>query len=81
MGRLEEGWKEYELAQELDPNQDHLSFPLYRRGDYDHSIELFQKTLERGTPQRTTCTPSSLHSRPRRCVRRAAERASPERAE
>jgi TolB-like protein/DNA-binding winged helix-turn-helix (wHTH) protein/tetratricopeptide (TPR) repeat protein len=46
MGRLEEGWKEFEIAQELDPNQDHLSDPLYRRGDYDRSIEVLQKTLE-----------------------------------
>jgi TolB-like protein/DNA-binding winged helix-turn-helix (wHTH) protein len=29
MGRLEEGWKEHELAQELDPGSDHLSWALY----------------------------------------------------
>jgi TolB-like protein/DNA-binding winged helix-turn-helix (wHTH) protein len=46
MGRLEESWKEHEIAQELDPNQDHLSIPLARRGEYDRSIELVQKTLE-----------------------------------
>jgi TolB-like protein/DNA-binding winged helix-turn-helix (wHTH) protein len=46
MGRLVEGWKEKEIAQQLDPNQDHLSGPLYRRGDYDRSIELLQKWLE-----------------------------------
>jgi len=46
VGRLEEGWKEFEIAQELDPNRDHLSEPFYRRGDYDRSIELVQKALE-----------------------------------
>ena len=45
-GTLEEGWKEYKLAQELDPNQDHLSGPLFSRGDYDGSIEVLQKALE-----------------------------------
>jgi serine/threonine protein kinase len=47
MGRLKEGWKEQEIAQELDPNEDHLSIALYRRSDYDHSIEQVRKTLER----------------------------------
>jgi TolB-like protein/DNA-binding winged helix-turn-helix (wHTH) protein len=46
MGRLEEGWKEHELAQELDPNQDHLSEPLYRRGEYDAAIGLLLKSVE-----------------------------------
>jgi TolB-like protein/DNA-binding winged helix-turn-helix (wHTH) protein/cytochrome c-type biogenesis protein CcmH/NrfG len=46
MGRLEEGWQEHELAQELDPNQDHLSWALYWQREYDRSIELLQKTLE-----------------------------------
>lgn len=45
-GRLEEGRKEFELAQELDPNQDHLSDTLYRQGDYDASTKVLQKALE-----------------------------------
>jgi TolB-like protein/DNA-binding winged helix-turn-helix (wHTH) protein len=44
-GRLEEGWREFEIAQALDPKNNHLSDPLYRRGDYDRAIELLQKTL------------------------------------
>jgi len=46
MGRLEEGWKEQELAQELDPASDHLSWALYRRGDYDRAIERLRTTLQ-----------------------------------
>jgi TolB-like protein/DNA-binding winged helix-turn-helix (wHTH) protein len=44
-GRLEEGWKEFEVAQELDPRFNHLSDPFYRRGEYDRAIEL-EQTLE-----------------------------------
>jgi TolB-like protein/DNA-binding winged helix-turn-helix (wHTH) protein len=40
MGRLDEGWKEAEVAQELDPNQDHLADPLYQRGQFDRAIEI-----------------------------------------
>lgn len=46
MGRLEEGWKEQELAQELDPSRDHLSWALYRRGDYERAIERLRTTLQ-----------------------------------
>lgn len=46
MGRLEEGWKEQHLAQDLDPASDHLSWALYRRGDYDLAIERLQTTLQ-----------------------------------
>ena len=42
-GQVEEGWKEYEIAQELDPNQDHLADPLYIRGQFDRAIEIRQK--------------------------------------
>jgi TolB-like protein/DNA-binding winged helix-turn-helix (wHTH) protein/Tfp pilus assembly protein PilF len=43
MGRLDEGWKEYEIAQELDPNHDHLADPLYQRGQYDRAIQIRQR--------------------------------------
>lgn len=46
IGRMDEGWKEQEMAQELDPNQDHLSDALYMRGQDDRAIELLQRTAE-----------------------------------
>src|SRR5262249_19857335 len=46
MGQMDEAWKEYQIAQQLDPNQDHLSGALYRRGVYDRSIELLQRVAE-----------------------------------
>lgn len=46
MGRLAEGWKEQEFAQELDPNSDYLSWALYRRGEYDRAIKLIRTTLQ-----------------------------------
>jgi TolB-like protein/DNA-binding winged helix-turn-helix (wHTH) protein len=45
-GEMDEALKEYEIAQELDPNQDHLSGALYRRGQYDRAIELARRTAE-----------------------------------
>ena len=45
-GEMDEAWKEYETAQELDPDQDHLSGALYRRGQYDRAIELARRTAE-----------------------------------
>jgi TolB-like protein/DNA-binding winged helix-turn-helix (wHTH) protein len=47
VGKLDEAWKEYEIAQEVDPNQDHLSGALYTRGQYDRAIELLRKSAER----------------------------------
>ena len=47
IGKLDEGWKEYEIAQELDPNQDHLSCALNIRGQHDRAIELLRKSAER----------------------------------
>ena len=47
IGKLDEGWKEYEIAQELDPNQDHLSWALNIRGQHDRAIELLRKSAER----------------------------------
>ncbi len=39
-GRLDDGWKEYQIAQELDPNHDHLADALYQRGQLDAAIEI-----------------------------------------
>jgi TolB-like protein/DNA-binding winged helix-turn-helix (wHTH) protein/tetratricopeptide (TPR) repeat protein len=43
MGRLDEGLREGLLAQELDPNEDHLSNILCMRGEFDRAIELLQR--------------------------------------
>jgi adenylate cyclase len=43
LGRMDEAWKESEMAQQLDPNQDLLSGVLYLRGHYDRSIELLHR--------------------------------------
>jgi TolB-like protein/DNA-binding winged helix-turn-helix (wHTH) protein len=47
VGRLDEGWREYQIAQELDPNHDHLSFALQWRGQYDGAIAIIQMMLKR----------------------------------
>jgi TolB-like protein/DNA-binding winged helix-turn-helix (wHTH) protein len=47
VGRIEEGVKEQEIAQELDPNVDHLSNALWFEGRYDESIQLLLRDLER----------------------------------
>ena len=39
MGKPEEVWKEYEIAQELDPIQDHLSYAFFKRRKYDQAIQ------------------------------------------
>jgi TolB-like protein/DNA-binding winged helix-turn-helix (wHTH) protein len=45
-GRLEEGWKEHQVAQELDPNRDHLSLALYNRGRFDEAIASLQRWVK-----------------------------------
>ena len=46
IGQAEEGWKEQEIAQELDPKQDHISSALYDQGQYERYIELVRKAAE-----------------------------------
>jgi eukaryotic-like serine/threonine-protein kinase len=46
MGRLDEAWKEYEIAQGLEPTRDHLSLITYLRGEHDRAIELLLKQVE-----------------------------------
>jgi len=40
MGRLDEGLKECQIAEQLDPNHDHLSGALYDRREFDRSNEV-----------------------------------------
>ncbi len=44
-GKRDEAWKEYEIAQELDPDQDHLEYPLHIRHEYDRAIEGVRRAL------------------------------------
>jgi TolB-like protein/DNA-binding winged helix-turn-helix (wHTH) protein/Tfp pilus assembly protein PilF len=46
-GRLDEGMREWERAQELDPAKDHLAGALYSRRQYDRLIELELESLAR----------------------------------
>jgi tetratricopeptide (TPR) repeat protein len=45
-GRLDEGWKEAEIAQQLDPNEDHLEPALDNRHEYDQVIQHISRMLE-----------------------------------
>lgn len=47
MGRLDEALKECQIAQELDPDNDHLATILYARGDYDRAISILRLMTER----------------------------------
>jgi len=47
MGRLDEELRESQIAQELDPDQDHLSDALWRRRDYDGTIAIQRMMLKR----------------------------------
>jgi TolB-like protein/DNA-binding winged helix-turn-helix (wHTH) protein/tetratricopeptide (TPR) repeat protein len=44
--RLDEGRKECQMAQELDPSNDHLSWILFLQGEDDHSIAIARMMLE-----------------------------------
>jgi len=46
MGHLDEGLKECEIAQQLDPNNDHLSSILYLRREYDRSIAVLEMMIK-----------------------------------
>lgn len=47
MGRLDEDLQESQIAQQLDPNEDHLSDALWRRRDYDGTVAIQQLMLKR----------------------------------
>jgi TolB-like protein/DNA-binding winged helix-turn-helix (wHTH) protein/Tfp pilus assembly protein PilF len=47
LGRTQEGLRECQIAQQLDPNQDHMSFALYLAHDYDASIAMLRMMLRR----------------------------------
>ena len=43
---LDEGLKEHEIAQSLDPAYDHLSGTFYYRRQYDRAIELLRRSIQ-----------------------------------
>jgi TolB-like protein/DNA-binding winged helix-turn-helix (wHTH) protein len=45
IGRTKEGMKECEIAQELDPTQNHLTDALFGSGEHDHAIAVAQMML------------------------------------
>lgn len=46
LGRLDEGWKEAKIAQQLDPNEEHLEPALDNRHEYDQIIQHITTMLE-----------------------------------
>jgi tetratricopeptide (TPR) repeat protein len=52
LGRVSEGLRECRIAQQLDPNQDHMSFALYLAHDYDSSIATLRMMMLQGGPSR-----------------------------
>ncbi|HYT24276.1 MAG TPA: winged helix-turn-helix domain-containing protein [Candidatus Polarisedimenticolia bacterium] len=59
-GRLEEGMREYERAQELDPENDHLAPALYSRRQFDRLIELERNAIARD-PASTSAASAVSH--------------------
>jgi TolB-like protein/DNA-binding winged helix-turn-helix (wHTH) protein len=53
-GKLDDGLREYQRAQELDPANDHLGAALYSRRDYSHLIELEHRALATNPPGDTS---------------------------
>jgi TolB-like protein/DNA-binding winged helix-turn-helix (wHTH) protein/tetratricopeptide (TPR) repeat protein len=51
-GRMGEGLKEYQRAQELDPANDHLGGALYARREYDSLIAMERRALATSAPGR-----------------------------
>ena len=47
LGGVNEGLREGEIAQRLDPNHSHMSLALYLAHDYDRSIAMIRMMLER----------------------------------
>lgn len=47
-GRFDEGWKEAEIVEALDPKPGHLAWPYYRRRQYDRAIEVLQISIKTG---------------------------------
>jgi TolB-like protein/DNA-binding winged helix-turn-helix (wHTH) protein/tetratricopeptide (TPR) repeat protein len=46
-GRLDEGMREFQSAQQLDPAHDHMAAALYSRRQFDRLIELERDSLDR----------------------------------
>jgi len=46
LGRLDEGLAECQIAQQLDPTEDHFSDHLYSSREYDRTIELIRMLLK-----------------------------------
>jgi len=46
LGRLDEGWKEAEIAQQLDPHENHIEPALGNRREYDKIIQLMTTMLK-----------------------------------
>jgi TolB-like protein/Flp pilus assembly protein TadD len=51
MGRTEEGLKQQQRAQELDPLGEHMGDGLYQTRQYDRAIDLLTKYVETGRPR------------------------------